>query len=310
MLKKPLLCYEWFSFFYIFVIERNLGFFSTNLLNRPIKHKLMITKKSNNIPLLYFKHLSQEESIIHYVSTRKGGISMNEFDSLNLSYQVGDNPEYVRFNRFKLAGELGIHPERLVFARQQHTDTIKYIDGNFLLLDGHRKQSYLEATDALITKEPHICLSVLVGDCVPILFYDTVKTIIAVAHAGWKGSLQSITTKVVDKMTHDFLCAPANIKVGIGPCISKKNYVIDSELMLRFKNAFEHFAPEILNEIDENHHELDLVLLNKLQLKEAKIPESNIEIAGLCTFDQNKKFYSHRFAQGKTGRFACGIMIK
>lgn len=270
----------------------------------------MKTKRENNIPLYYFKSFLEQDGIMHYVSCKRGGISTGLHESMNLSYLVGDNPELVRFNRFKLAGELGIHTDRLIFPKQGHTDNIKIIDYNFLLLDGYRKQKYLEYTDALITKEPHTFISVLVADCVPVIFYDKIKSVIAVAHAGWKGMLKRIVSKTASKMRDNFLCSPNNIIAGIGPSIGPNNFVVDEDVANKFKKEFKEVAPTFLTRCEDGKFQLDLWTLAKFQLLDEGIDEANIEIAEMCTFDQKKLFYSHRRDQGNTGRFACGIMLK
>jgi YfiH family protein len=270
----------------------------------------MKTKRDNNIPLYYFNNFLDQDGVLHYVSSKNGGISTGVFDSLNLSYNVGDNPELVRFNRFKLAGELGVHNDRLIFPRQSHSDNIKVIDYNFLLLDGYKKQKYLENTDALITKEPHIFISVLVADCVPVIFYDKIKAVVAVAHAGWKGSLKRIVAKTASKMKDHYLCGAKNIIVGIGPSIGPENYIISEDVASKFKKEFKDETNKFLTRMKDDTFQLNLWELTKIQLLDEGIAEENIEFSEMCTFEKQKLFYSHRRDQGNTGRFACGIMIK
>lgn len=271
---------------------------------------MIYRKDTSSIPLYAFKNLSKLPGIMHYVTTREGGVSSGAYESLNLGTSVGDNPDYVRFNRFKLAGELGIHRERLVFPGQAHSDNIKVIDSSYLMLSNIRKKSFLEETDALITKEPFVCLSVLVADCAPILFYDKKKKVIAVAHSGWHSSLANIAGKTVEKLVSDFDCDPANIFAGIGPSISPENYTVKMDVASLFLKNYENINDEFIKKISGDKYLLDLWTLIKLQIEKEGVPGKNIEISGLCTFKNYDRFFSHRRSKGKTGRFAAGIMIK
>ena len=75
-------------------------------------------------------------------------------------------------------------------------------------------------TDALITNIPGLCICVQTADCVPILICDPVKKVVAVIHAGWRGTVSLITAKTVEKMVDEFACNPADMLAGIGPSIS------------------------------------------------------------------------------------------
>ncbi len=271
---------------------------------------MIYRKDTSNIPLYGFINLSKLTGVMHYVTTRDGGVSSGPYESLNLSINVGDNPDYVRFNRFKLAGELGIHRERLVFPGQVHSDNIKVIDSSYLMLTNIRKKNFLDETDALITKEPFVCLSVLVADCTPVLFYDKKKKIIAVAHSGWQGSLSNIAGKTVKKLLTDFDCTPANIYAGIGPSISPENYTIKRDVAGLFLNTYENIKDEFIKRNSDDKYLLDLWTLIKLQIEKEGVPGENIEMPGLCTFKNHDRFFSHRRSKGKTGRFAAGIMLK
>ena len=81
--------------------------------------------------------------------------------------------------------------------------------------------------DAMLTKSEGIVLSVLTADCVPILIYDNNSKIIAAIHAGWKGAYKGIVDRVIKFMVKKG-CDRKNIHAAIGPCISQKNYNVES----------------------------------------------------------------------------------
>ncbi|MBW1896590.1 MAG: laccase domain-containing protein, partial [Deltaproteobacteria bacterium] len=80
----------------------------------------MIEKKNNKLTLLHFENLSRYKGIDHFVSTRTGGHSLQPYEALNLSFQVGDDPNRVLDNRKRLTETLGIPLASLTTAEQIH----------------------------------------------------------------------------------------------------------------------------------------------------------------------------------------------
>src|SRR5690606_8838422 len=113
-----------------------------------------------------FESLAASNDLVHFVSGRNGGVTSGEKGSLNLSFNIGDDPENVRKNRQRLSDGLGISAERLLIPGQTHSlNVLKVADGTENLSD----------TDALITCSREICIAVLSADCVPLLLYDPVR---------------------------------------------------------------------------------------------------------------------------------------
>ncbi|HET6454111.1 MAG TPA: peptidoglycan editing factor PgeF [Armatimonadota bacterium] len=156
-------------------------------------------------------------------------------------------------------------------------------------------ETALDATDAMITNIPGICLMVLLADCTPILLYDPMQRAVAAAHAGWKGTAKQIGRKVVEAMRDSYGCRPEDIIAGIGPSIGPCCYEVGPEVISQFDADLVH---------DRNH--LDLWEGNRRQLTEAGV--RSIEVAGICTKCNHDRFFSERHTPG-TGRFGAGIML-
>ena len=172
--------------------------------------------------MLKFKNLSNYSTINHFVTTRNGGCSFDNYESLNLSFKMGDTNENVNENRARVSKHLGVLPENLYFPDQCHTSNVKIIEG-FVTKE-------FSEIDAIITNLAGIGIGVLAADCVPILFFDPDKNVIAAAHAGWRGTVAKITEKVIHSMQVSFGSDVSAIRVGIGPAISQKNYEIGEEV--------------------------------------------------------------------------------
>jgi YfiH family protein len=261
--------------------------------------------KLNNKTLLevyQFENLSNFRDIEHAITTRKGGISEGFADSLNLGYGVEDNVKYVEENRRRLSEFMGVPMERLIFQKQTHSTNHKIIT-----LRNYRDP--IENTDALITTEREMALATLGADCVPILLYDQQNKVIASIHAGWKGTVNGIVDKVMKVLKDDFGSQPENIIAGIGPSICAEIYEVGPEVTEAFEKTFSNYEQIISNRHNYKAH-IDLWLANKTWLLNHGVPEINIEISGLCTYKNHDQFFSARYFNNKTGRFAGCIVMK
>jgi YfiH family protein len=269
----------------------------------------MNKNQSGEIVYFTFPHLSGQDSCLHFVSTRLGGYSQAHLQRLNLSLNVQDDTESVIKNRVALAKAVGFSPDSYCFANQVHSPNISLISNQDRGRGMYDYQDCIKATDALITKEKNICLIALGADCVPILFFDPQKKVIAAAHAGWRGTVQKIAALTAQRMKNEFNCHYENILVCIGPCISAKNYEIGTEVENAVKEAFgAEDKYLIMNELTNRKH-FDLVYANTQQLIDLGLQAKNIIASGFCTFDNSDLFFSSRKDSGKTGRFGAGIML-
>lgn len=269
----------------------------------------MIQKKMNSLSVWCFNNLLQHEGITHFVSTRMGGFSRPPYDSLNLSFNVGDDSERVVKNRKLLAGALSMPLTSLTTARQIHDGHVKVVSADMRGKGSTDYDGAIPATDAMVTDVPGICLMILLADCVPILLSDASKRAIGVAHAGWRGTLESIVEKTVGALKKHFGCSPRDITVGIGPSIGPCCYEVGGEVVSQVEHLFGTGNNYIRNPSQNTKGYFDLWSANLDQLLKAGIPEKNIETARICTRHHPNSFFSYRHEKGKTGRFGAGIII-
>jgi YfiH family protein len=269
----------------------------------------MIQKRHRLISIVHFENLLGFEEIEHFVSTRAGGVSEFPYHSLNLGLHVGDDPDNVLKNRRRLSEALGIPLDQFTIAMQVHSGNVKIISDELRGSGSTDHENAIEDTDAMITDTPGICLIVLVADCVPMLFFDPLNKVIGVAHAGWRGTLQSIGINTVTSMKEAFGSSPANIMVGIGPSIGPCCYRVGPEVISQVKSVCKGGSDYIVNESKGGAGHLDLWKANLEGLLHAGIKRKNIEIAERCTCHEPDLFFSYRQQKGDTGRFAAGIML-
>lgn len=140
-------------------------------------------------------------------------------------------------------------------------------------------------------------LSILAGDCVPLLFVDPLARVVGVAHAGWRGTLAGIVKEIVVQM--QALGAKAkDILVVIGPRIGMCCYNVGQEEAIKFRQVFGN-TPKVASRINGSWH-LDLGFANFLALTKMGILAKNIDLSTRCVSCQHRDFFSLR-RDGKSG---------
>jgi polyphenol oxidase len=268
----------------------------------------MAAKSHKPIKTFLFENLSHQKGILHFISTREGGVSKPPFDALNLSFNVSDDPKSVLQNRKTLAEAIGIGIENFTVAKQVHNNKVAVVTKDMRGKGAKDHASALDNIDAMVTNVPGILLMIQVADCVPLLFYDPTKNAVGAAHAGWRGTVLQIARHTVDSMVKRYGSDPAYIYVGIGPSIGPCCYEVGHEVVHEVTKGLSNAKGLIKTQNGSAY--FDLWEANKQQLMEAGIPSSNIEVAGICTRCGSDTFFSSRADKGITGRFAAGIMIK
>ena len=222
------------------------------------------------------------------------------YDGFNITYYTDDDPKHIATCRKMLSMVLDISDDHLILPRQVHGTEIAEVTEQNL-------GSRFDGVDALMTSMPRTCIGVSTADCVPILIYDTHARAIAAAHAGWRGTVARIGSKTVAAMLQRYSMSAADLKVVIGPSIGPDAFEVGDEVYEAFcEGGFE--MEKIAFKRNGKWH-IDLWQANALDLQQAGIARENIEISGICTYQQHEDFFSARRLGIKSGRIYTGIMI-
>jgi len=240
-------------------------------------------------------------------TSRIGGISQPPYNSLNMGLHVGDNAEDVALNRSLLANAIGVPFEACTFAEQVHGSQVSIVSQAERGKGRLDHEDSIRQVDALITAEPNTCLCVMYADCVPLYFVDPIKQVIAVSHAGWKGTAQDIAGNTVQMMKETYGCNPANILAAIGPSIGQCCYEVNQDVVNKMAASV---IPVVQPSNNSGKFMLNLQEINRLLMQKAGIVSSNIEISKLCTSCHTDQFYSYRAEGGTTGRMIAWLAIK
>jgi len=262
--------------------------------------KNMLEKTITGLKLLQFENLVPYSELMHAVTTRSGGVSPPPFHSLNLGTGTSDTPENIAANYTLLAKALGFDLHTVVTAHQSHGDRIVMIDSlphqTVPIPHAHALDGY----DAFVTKHLGIVLMVRIADCVPVILYDPDQKVVALVHAGWRGTLAGIVRKTAAILIEECNCSTATIRAGIGPAIGPCCFSVQPDVAHLFRSKYGDSG--FVTTIAGGPH-IDLPSINRRQLLSAGIMPEHIEVAGLCTACNLNLFFSHRGEKGKTGRF-------
>ena len=263
-----------------------------------LSNENVVHVKKNGIEYLQFRKLLEYKDKINHVYTLgtdwdfrvskigKHIVTDEKYNENILSYE-------------KLCKELGMDYKKIIKTIQDHTNEVKIVKKHINENEpDFNCEEYLE-TDGLITGQKNLILETTNADCILLLFYDPVKDVIANTHSGWRGTLQRISVKTVQKMVNEFNCNPEDIICCICPSIRKCHFEVDKDVKDMFENEYKDLDKEQLKEIIEEKipnqkWNIDTVLINKIILKKAGLKEENIIDSKICSVCNSNKIHSYR----------------
>lgn len=258
---------------------------------------IIINKFPDGTEILQFKRLLEFPNIKHAYTLRKN----------NINVQVRNADESPLIDSYKKVGALfNLDYRNIVKPHQTHTDRIEIVNNT---------NEEFNEVDGLITNKKDICLCTTSADCTSLLFYDYKNQVIANVHSGWRGTLQRIGEKTVEKLKNECKCNAENIICCISPCIQKCHFEVDEDVMQMFKNEFESmckidkfiFKGRVAD--GKQKYNIDTTILNKMMLQEEGLLEENIIDSGLCTVCNSELFHSHRVDKEKSGRNGAFVLL-
>lgn len=251
--------------------------------------------------------------IPHAFTTRHGGFSVGPFSSLNFG-NPGDLPpdqrdpaSNIRANLDLVSRALGAHERDVVQVHQVHAGAV------YTVLAGHPAHPTTNDTkaDALVTNDPGRLIAVRVADCVPVLLSSLDGSVVAAAHAGWRGVIADVVPHTVAAMLKLGVPAPSSIVASIGPCIGPAAFEVGPEVAEAFRARFGPATPNVRTAPHPGKHLVDLKAALCTQLIESGVPI--VDVLPHCTvttLDPETNlplFFSHRRDRGHTGRMIAII---
>lgn len=249
-------------------------------------------------------------NIAHFVTTRHGGCSRENYATFNCSPYTADNRECVVHNWKLLLQHLSCPVDELIIPHQNHGTDCRWIDENYKNMSVEERKDFLEGVDVLFTACRGHCICVTTADCVPLLLYDRHLQVIAAVHAGWKGTVRRIVGSTLREMNRVCGTQGKDLIACIGPSISLQSFEVGEEVYEQFRSEGFDMGSISCYHTQTGKHHIDLWEANRCQLVDFGVPAAQIEVAGVCTYRCNDDFFSARRLGINSGRILSGIMLK
>jgi len=237
---------------------------------------------------------------VHAVcTTRAGGVSSAPYDSLNLGDHVGDDPANVAANRVIFQQAIGAKP---VFLNQVHGTAVLQLDTT---------TPHASVADACLTDQPGLACTIMVADCLPVLFTTLDGCWVAAAHAGWRGLAGPHGVGVLEATSQRLLAqqtgVTSEIMAWLGPCIGPQAFEVGDEVRAAFV-AHDAQAAQMFAPLHPGKWLAHLAGLARQRLGQLGIRRvfGNDGGPDWCTVTQGSRFFSHR-RDRVSGRQAVSI---
>lgn len=280
-----------------------------NLSNENVIHII-----KDEVQYLQFRKLLEYDNIITHAYSL--GTNLN-FRTAKINKEKLSQNEYNKSidSYKKICNSLETNYKNIVKTNQEHTDNIKIIKEkiNKEFMDINLEE-YKE-TDGMITNKKNLMLSTTNADCILMLLFDPVTKTIANVHSGWKGTLQRISGKTVEKMQKEFNCNPEDIICCICPSIRKCHFEVDKDVKEMFEKEFEDLQISKLKSIMEKQKNkekwnIDTVLINKMILEKKGLKPENIIDSKICSVCNSNLIHSYRVEKQGYGLNTAIISLK
>ncbi len=266
-----------------------------------------VTRENNGVVWIEFEAFSGFP-IKHAYSTRIGGVSSGVCSSMNLRVCQWDTRANYEENMRRFCRALGIPFDRIVASHQTHTTNVRVVTETDVPTGTLFGREFSDV-DGLVTNVKNVVLVASFADCIPLYFFDPIKKVIGLSHAGWRGTAGKIGAATVRTMALEYGSEPADIYACIGPGICQDCYEVGKDVYSAFKETFTKKQMEqVFISRSEGKYQLDLWTANKLVLEEASLKKEHMFLTDLCTKCNSKYLFSHRAMGDRRGN-QCGFLM-
>lgn len=232
----------------------------------------------------------------------------NAKENGNTALHVPGKKEDIIENRTDFSKTIGVTLHDCVFACQTHSNHFYKVENKDRGKGTLKYEDGIEDCDALYTKEKGILLGVFHADCVPVLLYDPITSLVAAIHSGWQGTVKEITSKVVTHIVQTEGVDPKNLHAYIGCAIEKNSFEVGMDVIEKVQSmSFDTSSFLVRKNADKAY--MDNKGLNMQMLLNAGVLAENIHMDRSDTFQENDAFFSYR-RDHNCGRHMSYIMLK
>ena len=267
---------------------------------RNLSNENVIHVKADKVEYLQFRRLLQyKDKLVHAYTL---GITRNYRPVLDNR----EGKEQAKKNYTDLCEAIGANYNNIVHTNQLHTNVVE---------DVKEIKNFIEeqvGVDGLCTNVSDITLSAINADCILFMFYDPIKNVIANIHSGWKGTLQRISTKTIQKMKNIYGCKPEDIICCISPSIRKCHFEVSQDVKDLYEKEFSDIDlnKAIEEKIPNEKWNIDTVLINLIILEAEGLKPENIIDSKICSVCNKDLVHSYRVEKEGYGVETAVIGLK
>ena len=275
---------------------------------KDLSNENIIHVKKEGIQYLQFRKLLEYSDIINHAF----GIGLDR--NYRTTKSNGEEIYNKSVKNYKdLCTAIGTNYVNCIKPCQEHTKNIRIVKQKKNRGNIDFEQATYKSTDGLITNKRKITLATTNADCILMIFFDPVKKVIANIHSGWRGTLQRIAVRAVNKMKNEYQCNPKDIICCICPSIRACHFEVHADVKNPYYEEFKD-----LKEIDDlivpiegkEQWTIDTVEINKILLKQAGLRAENIIDSGICSVCDSELIHSFRVEKQGYGLCTAIIEIK
>ncbi len=246
-----------------------------------------------------------QKGIPHGFSTRAGGVSKGFFYSLNTGFLPQEDENNVYINRKIFLETLEVKG-KLCSLKQAHGKEVVIVNEEHKISAGNGKN--MAEGDGLVTNQRGLILSMYSADCAVLFFYDPIKRVIGLAHAGWRGTVKGIGPETVKTMQNHFQSSQKDILAGISPAVGPCCYEVEAEVVDSFSQVLEDYS-SLFEARPGGKWMFNLKEANARILEKQGIKRDHITVSSHCTCCNSDLFFSYRRSRGITGRMISVISL-
>ncbi|HEX4895473.1 MAG TPA: peptidoglycan editing factor PgeF [Solimonas sp.] len=214
---------------------------------------------------------------VHALQTLRGqGASIGPWAGLNLGDHCGDEPACVAANR--LALREGLHlPGEPGWLRQVHGTAVARLPATVPLPEA----------DAAWTDRAGVVCAILTADCLPVVLAADDGSVVAAAHAGWRGLAGGVLEATVAALP----VAPQRLRAWMGAAIGPAAFEVGPEVRAAFVGRDPATAVAFRPGAGDRWL-ADLYALARRRLMQMGV--SRVDGGGECTYGAADRWYSFR----------------
>ena len=277
-----------------------------------LSNENIIHVNKNGVQYIQFRKLLEYSDIIRHAYSL--GTDVNFRTAKVNKQQLSRNEYELAINSYKnLCNAIGSNYINTVKTNQNHTDTIKIANKKIKEDEPDFNLTEYNETDGIVTNKKSLILSTTNADCILLLLFDPIKKVIANVHSGWRGTLQRISTKAIEKMEKEYNCNPKDIICCICPSIRKCHFEVEKEVKDMFEEEFKSIVEKndiITETISSKKWTIDTVLINQIILEEKGLKKENIIDSKICSVCNSNLVHSYRVEKEGYGLETAIIELK